>query len=48
MNELKEKHTTRAQEKKKERTKVQTKDHTQKCKMHNGGALRRENTKLKT
>jgi len=42
------KHLARKQEKKKERTKVQTKDHTRKCKPHNGGAIRGENTKPKT
>lgn len=33
---IKEKHLASEQEKKKERIKVQTKDHTKKCKMHNG------------
>ncbi len=34
MKQIKEKHPAREQEKKKERTKVQTKDHTRKCRMH--------------
>ncbi len=33
---IKEKHPAREQEKKKERTKVQTKDHTPNCRTHNG------------
>jgi hypothetical protein len=35
-NEIKVKHMTRDQEKKKERIEVQTKDHIQKCKTPNG------------
>jgi hypothetical protein len=43
-----EKHPAREQEKKKERIEVQTKDHSQKCRMHNGGALKGENMKPNT
>jgi large-conductance mechanosensitive channel len=33
---IKEKHPARDQEKKKERTEIQTKDHIQECRTHNG------------
>jgi hypothetical protein len=36
INKINEKHVAREQEKKKERTEIQTKDHTQKCKTHDG------------
>jgi hypothetical protein len=45
---IKEIHQAREQEKIKERTEVQTKDHTQKCRTHNGEPLRGENTKPRT
>jgi hypothetical protein len=39
---MKEKHLAREQEKKKERIKVQTKNHTPKCRMHNGEPLEKK------
>jgi len=42
---MNEKHPTRGQEKKKERTKVQMKNHTQKCKIHNGEAFEEKTRK---
>jgi hypothetical protein len=38
--QIKKNHPAREQEKKKERIKVQTKDHTPKCRMHNGEKTR--------
>jgi len=42
-----EKHMTKEQDKKMARTKVQTKDHTQKCKTHNGKLLEEKTLNLK-
>jgi hypothetical protein len=43
---MKEEHPAEEQEKKKERIKVQTKDHTRKCRTLNGGVLREKTQNL--